>query len=140
MEKPALRGEADFLVDLPAVLTRHGVDVSVEELYRAVWHSIEVGETSMQLVDALRAAGYDDRFDVSIYSCKIGLAKPDPAYFERAVAMIGSAPEEVLFVDDRADNVDGARSAGLEGIHGDLAHGHPRPLDLMAEHGVRPGA
>lgn len=160
VEEPALRGEADFLDALPAVLARHGLDVSVEELYRAVWHSIEVDETSMQLVERLRGdgygvhlgtnqerrraaymrhdLGYDDRFDVSVYSCEIGVAKPDPAYFERAVAMIGSAADEVLFVDDRADNVEGARSAGLAGVRWDLAEGHDLLLARLAEHGVRP--
>lgn len=157
-EEPALRGQSDFLVDLPAVLERHGLEVSAGALYRAVWHSIEVDETSMALVEALRGSGYgvhlgtnqehhratymrrdldfDQRFDVSIYSCEIGLTKPDPAYFERAVAMIGAAPDEVLLVDDNAANVDSARAVGLRAVHWDLSQGHDLLLSHLAEHGV----
>jgi len=162
IEEPALRGEADFLADLPAVLQRHGLEASVRDLYRAVWHSIEVDATSVALVEDLRGSGYgvhlgtnqehhratymrrdlgfDQRFDVSVYSCEIGLAKPDPAFFERAVAMVGCLPEEMLFVDDRADNVQSARGVGLAGVHWELSEGHPQLLDLLADHGVRPGS
>ena len=48
-------------------------------------------------------------------SAQFGLAKPDPAIFRAACARIGVAPERSLFVDDLAENVAGARAAGMAG-------------------------
>ena len=41
------------------------------------------------------------------------LLKPAPEIFLRAAADVGCAPNECLFIDDRADNVAGARAAGM---------------------------
>lgn len=46
----------------------------------------------------------------SLASHHLGARKPEPAYFDRASAIIGTSP--VLFLDDRADNVAAARRAG----------------------------
>ncbi len=41
------------------------------------------------------------------------MAKPDPAYFTEAVRRLGTEPERTLLLDDNADNVAGAKEAGL---------------------------
>jgi putative hydrolase of the HAD superfamily len=46
-------------------------------------------------------------------SAQFGTRKPDPALFRAVCAKIGVAPARALFVDDLAENVDGARAAGL---------------------------
>ncbi len=56
-----------------------------------------------------------DRFAVRGLSCRIGSAKPEPAAYEWCVRELGLPPEEVLFVDDRAENVDAACRLGLQG-------------------------
>jgi 2-haloacid dehalogenase len=38
---------------------------------------------------------------------------PDPAIYALALARFGLAPGQALFVDDRQENVDGARAAGM---------------------------
>jgi 2-haloacid dehalogenase len=45
-----------------------------------------------------------------------GLAKPDPAIYEITVARIGRRPEELVFVDDKAQNVAAAIELGLDAI------------------------
>lgn len=42
--------------------------------------------------------------------------KPAPAYFRQALLRIGIEPTAVLFVDDRASNVDAARDAGMRAV------------------------
>lgn len=42
--------------------------------------------------------------------------KPAPAYFRQALLRIGIEPSAVLFVDDRAANVDAARDAGMRAV------------------------
>ena len=154
-----MRGEIDFFVEFAARARKHGVDVAPEDLFPYMWRSIVVDPTSTALVDALLAAGYgvhlgtnqdrhrgrfmretlgfdETRFGVAVYSCEIGLAKPDPAYFEKAVAMIGAPAAEILFVDDQQENVDGARSVGLVAERWELAEGHARLHGLLAAHGI----
>ncbi|MFF7296765.1 HAD-IA family hydrolase [Streptomyces sp. NPDC008265] len=55
------------------------------------------------------------RFTVRGLSCRIGSAKPEPAAYAWCVRELGLAPEEILFVDDRAENVHAAERLGLRG-------------------------
>jgi putative hydrolase of the HAD superfamily len=67
-------------------------------------------------------------FKVALSSCYVGLRKPDPAMYRRALDILGSAPERTLFIDDRQENVDGAaeeriktiRFTGAEALRGEL--------------------
>ena len=55
-------------------------------------------------------------------SAQFRLAKPDPAVFLRCLAQLDAEPAQALFVDDKAENADGARRAGLRAHHhADLA-------------------
>lgn len=159
-EKPALRGEGDFLVAMAEVLHRNASPTTAEALHAEVWRAIDVVATSLALVPRLRAAGYgvhlgtnqhaqraaimrtdlgyDELFDVSVYSCDLGVKKPDPAYFRRAADLIGVDPIAVLFVDDREDNVEAARSVGMAGVRWDRHLGLPALEALLAAHDVHP--
>ncbi|MBK3395422.1 MULTISPECIES: HAD family phosphatase [Methylobacterium] len=50
-------------------------------------------------------------------SASFGAAKPDAVCFERCLAGLAVAPSAALFVDDLAENVAGARAAGLHAHH-----------------------
>uniref|UniRef100_A0AAU2JYB2 HAD family phosphatase n=1 Tax=Streptomyces sp. NBC_00049 TaxID=2903617 RepID=A0AAU2JYB2_9ACTN len=56
-----------------------------------------------------------ERFAVRGLSCRIGSAKPEPAAYEWCLRELGLPPGEILFVDDRAENVHAARRLGLQG-------------------------
>jgi putative hydrolase of the HAD superfamily len=52
-----------------------------------------------------------------VCSGQLRQCKPDPAAYRTCLARLGeAAPEKVLFVDDNADNVEGARVAGLDAL------------------------
>ena len=53
-------------------------------------------------------------FDHVTLSFEIGIVKPRREIYEHAVRGLGVAPEEALFIDDRPENVEGARAAGLD--------------------------
>jgi putative hydrolase of the HAD superfamily len=161
-EKPMLAGQGDFLPLLAARLIEYEVSVPAEEIYHAVWHHIEPDIESLRLVRALRAngygvhlgtnqeqlraahmrtaLGYDELFDVSCYSCDLGVTKPDAGFFAAAALRIGAEPSSILFVDDSARNVEGARAAGLAAEQWELEQRHDVLLALLASHGVRPAA
>ncbi len=52
-------------------------------------------------------------FEARFYSCDLRAVKPEPAAYRQVLEGLGAAPGEVFFVDDRAANVDAARSAGI---------------------------
>ena len=56
---------------------------------------------------------FKDRF----CSFQFGTKKPDPEAFTRLVELVGQAPEDCWFIDDKKSNVQGARLAGLRGHH-----------------------
>jgi putative hydrolase of the HAD superfamily len=157
-ELPTLTGQGDHLAILTATLAEFGVTVPVADVYRAVWLSVEPAAASLAVVRALRAGGYgvhlgtnqeryraahmrevlgyDALFDVSCYSCELGAAKPDLAFFTEAARRIGAEPAAILFIDDNAENVAAAREAGLSAGQWCLDDGHDVLHDLLARHGV----
>ncbi|MEU9301958.1 HAD family phosphatase [Streptomyces sp. NPDC048269] len=54
-------------------------------------------------------------FAVVGFSCRIGSAKPELASYAWCVRELGLPAGEILFVDDRTDNVVAARELGLRG-------------------------
>jgi putative hydrolase of the HAD superfamily len=55
-------------------------------------------------------------FDAIVISGDVRMRKPDPEIYLHAAKAIGLRPEECVFVDDLAQNVDGAKAVGMEGI------------------------
>lgn len=53
----------------------------------------------------------DDRF---IFSHRFKVAKPDPEIFRRALDTIGATAPQVVFIDDLSENVNAARSLGIQ--------------------------
>jgi HAD superfamily hydrolase (TIGR01509 family) len=77
-------------------------------------------------VDALVPRFRLDRFFRGYHvSCRLGVRKPDAAFFRRVLRADGLEPGEMLLVDDRAENIAGAADLGIPGIlftgAGDLA-------------------
>jgi putative hydrolase of the HAD superfamily len=58
--------------------------------------------------------GFLDHFDQVTFSYELGVIKPERAIYDYAVRGLDVAPEEALFLDDRPENVEGARAAGLD--------------------------
>jgi putative hydrolase of the HAD superfamily len=57
--------------------------------------------------------GLGAHFDEIIYSAALGVCKPERVFYTNAQARMGvTAAQSILFVDDSAANVDGARMAG----------------------------
>ncbi|HVE80819.1 MAG TPA: HAD-IA family hydrolase [Candidatus Dormibacteraeota bacterium] len=91
----------------------------------------------LELASSLRKAGYKigilsnlqpsdqlqkdcaqlfEQFNVVIFSGETGLVKPDPESYISAAEQLGCRPEEVLMIDDAAENTEGAKRAGCQAI------------------------
>jgi putative hydrolase of the HAD superfamily len=55
-------------------------------------------------------------FDYLLWSHSVKLAKPDPDIYRHALEGLQTAPQSVLFIDDRDENIAGARAAGMQAI------------------------
>lgn len=55
-------------------------------------------------------------FQHHTFSHRLGIAKPDLAIYRHAAEGLGVDPARVLFIDDREDNIEGARKAGMQAI------------------------
>jgi glucose-1-phosphatase len=63
-----------------------------------------------------RRFGLASIFDPICYSHELGVAKPDPQAYLRALEALGAEPEDVLFVDDHQFAIDGAAAVGIRGV------------------------
>ncbi len=50
------------------------------------------------------------------FSHRLGMAKPEAAIYAHAAQGLETAPGQVLFLDDREDNIEAARNAGMQAI------------------------
>jgi putative hydrolase of the HAD superfamily len=62
----------------------------------------------------LEQMGLADRLDFAVFSSEVGVRKPHPQIFERALEALGVQPENALFVGDRLyEDVRGAGELGM---------------------------
>jgi glucose-1-phosphatase len=69
----------------------------------------------------------------AVFSAELGRSKPDPEAFRRLATHLAVAPDEILYLDDDATYVAGARRAGL---HADRVDGAPGVRASLAVHGL----
>jgi putative hydrolase of the HAD superfamily len=118
-----------------ADLGRSYTDAEIAELSRldtASWLTLQPG--TVELIAGLAAAGQRlallsnapadvaeavhglplaSHFGHLVFSCALKSAKPDPECFRATLAVLGAEPGEVVFLDDRADNVAAAAALGI---------------------------
>jgi glucose-1-phosphatase len=134
------RGEisdAEFFAGLRGSL---GIDVSDAQFLEG-WNAIFTGEIpgmSQQLARASKRlplyafsntnrphvehfsvayAGILGHFREIFLSSAIGLRKPDAAAYHHVVKAIGVPASRIVFFDDSAENIAGARHSGLQAVH-----------------------
>jgi putative hydrolase of the HAD superfamily len=61
--------------------------------------------------------GMQNHFDGLHYAADLGCAKPELAFFQLIERRTGLLPNEIFFIDDRIENVKGARKAGWRAAH-----------------------
>jgi glucose-1-phosphatase len=61
--------------------------------------------------------GLTQDFDLVVGSAYEGVMKPEPAIFLRTLERLECQPSESVFIDDMLENVEAARSLGLNAIH-----------------------
>lgn len=65
----------------------------------------------------LHKFGFYEPFDPCILSSEVGLEKPDPRIYELLLKTLDLPGEEVVFIDDKEENVEAAKQLGIDAIH-----------------------
>jgi putative hydrolase of the HAD superfamily len=120
LEKPIDADVLGALIDADTVVwTRPNVEMMdwAERLNRA---GIKTGILSnigdaMELGIRGRFPALDE-FSHQTFSHRLGIAKPDAAIYRHAVEGLGVPAGEILFVDDREDNIESARAEGMVAV------------------------
>lgn len=136
-----------------------GVMPNRRELQIAASDMFAPMEQSFQLIKKLAAAGHrlgilsntnpwhwqfltdgryptlNEAFEQHVTSFLANSMKPERAVYDFAVQRAGVPAEAVFFVDDRKENVEGAREAGLDAVP---YVGHEQLLADLAERGIQP--
>lgn len=156
-EKPALIGKREFPEVLAEVLERWDSPGRVDQVLE-LWTAFDANRDAIALIQDLRAAGvpchlatnqhafrravmrdqrgYINWFDRQFYSCELGVAKPDPAYFRAILTELDLDAGAVLFIDDNEANIAGAAEVGLRAELFDLSQGIDRLRELLTGHGL----
>lgn len=70
-----------------------------------------------------------DFFDARIFSCEEGVAKPEKRIYELMAKRLGVTNNELIIIDDKNENIEGAINAGTFGIL------YKNPQQLVSELG-----
>lgn len=85
----------------------------IEELHRRDVPLALLSNASSTFGRAVEREPWARWFEHLLFSGDLGVAKPDPRIWRILTDALDAAPEECVFFDDRAENVEGARRAGL---------------------------
>jgi putative hydrolase of the HAD superfamily len=68
------------------------------------------------LANIEREFGWIHRFDALVWSFQLHIAKPDPAIYRHTLNELGVEPAQMLFLDDRTENIEAAQALGIRAI------------------------
>ena len=123
-----------FIEKESGLWTRPNEDVLAlaREIKRAGCKIAILSNMTFDLLEVLRTKfDWLGEFEVRIWSCEHGCAKPDEAIYQTCVTQLGCIPGGALFFDDRPGNVEGAKQAGID-AHLFESAGQAR--DVVARH------
>jgi HAD superfamily hydrolase (TIGR01509 family) len=90
-----------------------------------------VSNIAMDVRPVLARGGMLDLLDAVVLSFEVGVSKPEPGVFARALAALGAAPERTLMVGDSLHDDAGAAALGIRTLILPRTAGPRHGLDLV---------
>ena len=88
----------------------------VDEARNEGWHTAILSNVIEPTYTVLQDAGFYDKFDAVIASCKEGFAKPEIEIYKIAVERLNTTAQESVFIDDKHANLKPAQAMGFKTI------------------------
>ncbi len=99
-------------------LTKHIQDdvlQGIEQLKQQNYQLILISNASTAEVQAWSDSPLAPLFDYSVFSCAVGLKKPDAGIYQHACELVSVQPAECLFIGDGgSDELAGAKAVGMQ--------------------------
>jgi putative hydrolase of the HAD superfamily len=115
----------------------------IDELRRRGVRTALVSNADAMEVAAYEASPLAGRFDCEVFSCQVGLVKPEPEIYRHALRQLGLDAAECAFVGDGGSNeLVGAKAVGLQTVFvsicvEDLWPGQVDHRASVADHRIR---
>jgi putative hydrolase of the HAD superfamily len=107
------------------------VPFTLRELHRRGFRLVVVSNWDVSLHERLDELGLTPLLDGAVASAEFGAAKPDPALFAHALALVGAEPARSWHAGDSVEaDVKGALGAGLTPVLV-ARHGDPAPPGIL---------
>ena len=107
--------EAEFIVAAGDIFSPKADTIAlVAELHQAKHKLCIVSNTcDAHMRYCLPRYDFFQMFPRKVFSHEVGTAKPDRRFYELACAAVDEPPESCLFIDDRPENIAGAKDFGM---------------------------
>ncbi|MFD0690041.1 HAD family hydrolase [Actinomadura fibrosa] len=109
----------DTLVRLDLEMWSHLDDGTLAVLHELADRRVPLALLSnapLELARDIERRPWAELFRHRFFSADLRLAKPDPRIYRHVADHLGVPPGDVVFIDDRHENVEGANAAGLRGL------------------------
>lgn len=127
-QRSGIKVNCDWFRLLFHPVMNQGTKAIVEEL-KAKGHRVVCGTNTIEShYDNHMCRGDYEIFDMTYASIHMGVSKPDTAFWKLILECENETAENAFFTDDKAENVEGARSLGIETYHFDNAEGLRKAL------------
>lgn len=104
---------------------------AVERIFTIKWDTLQwatklkslgyqlaiLSNTEVPTTGFFRQQGWEQLFDYKCYSCLEGVAKPEALIYSKLEQMTGAKSQQLLFVDDKWENLQAASQRGWQVIH-----------------------
>ena len=92
------------------------MDALVDQLKASKMTVGMLSNIDKRLAALIAEFGFYTPFEPCLLSCDIGFEKPDPKIYQVLIAEMKLAPEEIIFIDDKEENISAAQAVGIDGI------------------------
>jgi putative hydrolase of the HAD superfamily len=93
-----------------------GTVTLIEDLAAAGYRLALLSNMPAEVAEVVAGLPVAARFEHCVFSSSLGSVKPQPECYRAVLAMLGAAPADVLFLDDRSENVAGAQALGIRSV------------------------
>ena len=94
-----------------------GTVTLIEDLAAAGYRLALLSNAPAEVADVVAALPVAAHFEHCTFSCYLRTVKPEAEIYQAVLSLLGARPGEVIFLDDRPQNVAAAEALGIRGVH-----------------------